>query len=400
MKRINSVWIGSVALLLGSLVTTILLLEGVLRFTQFQRLIATVRVPRFYYRPDLGRGFDIAPNFPTSTISFAGMTYPIWSNELGCFDRSYQGERPSIYLAGDSFTWGFAPYEAKWGTRLEVFTGVRTLKCGVGGYGTKQELLKAQEILTRVPAPRLVLLAYFRENDPEDDFSFPNKLVYDGYLLKKPEGDTKRSFEEMQSRLPDLYTYGSRYCMQTRPAHPALQRVKCLLTRHSITYLLLKNGIKQWISVDHLQKVGVVNAPVVDSVPLTTTDTQAHLQHLREMQEFAKSKGSDFLVVLVPPMQDVQISPGTPDPEQALKEYLVTARIPYLDLREDFQRVDPTARSLYWEGDPHWNVRGNQLASLLIGRAVLDRSAWIPHRDEKRAELEQLIKQEFPLLSP
>lgn len=112
---------------------------------------------------------DIRPNFPTTTIPFPEGPYEVWSNELGCFDMPYRGEEPYIYLTGDSFAWGFAPFENKWGTQLENLLGIRILKCGVIAFGTKQELQKAANDLARLPVPKLILVSYFI-NDVNDDY--------------------------------------------------------------------------------------------------------------------------------------------------------------------------------------------------------------------------------------
>ena len=58
-----------------------------------------------------------------------------------------------ILLVGDSFTHSYAPFPDKWGTRIEKLLHYRVLKCGVTGYGTKQEWLKAAEIISKGPPP-------------------------------------------------------------------------------------------------------------------------------------------------------------------------------------------------------------------------------------------------------
>ena len=133
------------------------------------------------------------------------MEYDIWSNELGCFDEPYRGEKDVILLVGDSFTHSYAPFADKWGTRLEKLLHYRVLKCGVNGYGTRQELLKAQEIIARIHrSPRLIIVGYFW-NDLLDDSAFPSLTAVDGYLvlstlskIRKPTGcETSRPRKEI-----------------------------------------------------------------------------------------------------------------------------------------------------------------------------------------------------------
>ncbi|MBI2120766.1 MAG: hypothetical protein HYT94_04050, partial [Parcubacteria group bacterium] len=133
-----------IALALVSFVVTIVVVDAVLYFTHYRYVILKTIYPRFYFMKDLEIGHDIGINVATTTHLFEDSSYPVWSNDLGCFDTAYASETPYIYLAGDSLTWGFSPFEDMWGTRTQDIVGVRTLKCGVtGGYGTKQEFIKA-----------------------------------------------------------------------------------------------------------------------------------------------------------------------------------------------------------------------------------------------------------------
>ena len=71
------------------------------------------------------------------------------------------------------------------GTLLEGNLGMRVLKCGVSGYGTRQELLKAEKIVGAVRhVPKLVVLGYFL-NDLDDDYRFPPFVEVNGFLVEK-----------------------------------------------------------------------------------------------------------------------------------------------------------------------------------------------------------------------
>jgi len=69
---------------------------------------------------------------------------------LGCFDAPFKNDRDYAVLVGDSFTWGWTPFGEKFGTIIEESCGIRILKCGVGGYGTKQEFLKLKKIVKNI----------------------------------------------------------------------------------------------------------------------------------------------------------------------------------------------------------------------------------------------------------
>ena len=123
----------------------LLLAEGILRLAG-KKPQGVSGLPRWYYIAT-SYGFDINPNFwPPVKHRFTDGEYYVWSNSLGCFDREVEdGEDPLVLIVGDSFTWGFTPFEDKWGTVLEKNLGIRVLKCGVGGYGTRQAFIKAKK---------------------------------------------------------------------------------------------------------------------------------------------------------------------------------------------------------------------------------------------------------------
>jgi hypothetical protein len=94
---------------------------------------------RYYFKADKELGFDIDANRPpVLTRQADGYTYHIWSNEIGCFDEPLGRPGDSILLLGDSFTWDFTRFEDKWGTLLQKHLGMRVLRCGVSGFGTRQ----------------------------------------------------------------------------------------------------------------------------------------------------------------------------------------------------------------------------------------------------------------------
>src|SRR5450759_3598672 len=147
-------------LIFGSVLIVFLLLEVALRFTHYSFLLSRYEEFRYYYKSDLKKGYDIKPNVDKFQSNVENKIYfPVWSNELGCFDDPYKGEKDYILLVGDSFVHGHAPFADKWGSQLEKLLGHRVLKCGVDGYGTKQEYLKTQEIIGIIKtAPRLIIL--------------------------------------------------------------------------------------------------------------------------------------------------------------------------------------------------------------------------------------------------
>ena len=83
----------------------LVLSENILRLTHLKYLIRQdPGYPRYYHRPDPVLHYDISENFPPAKHSFPGLDYLIWSNELGCFDRPYNGEKDYVNADGTRFS--------------------------------------------------------------------------------------------------------------------------------------------------------------------------------------------------------------------------------------------------------------------------------------------------------
>jgi len=79
----------------------------------------------------------------------------------------------------------------------------------VTGYGTKQEWLKAAEIIARVRhQPRLIIVGYFW-NDLSDDYSFPSLTVIDGFLVDATRYKDPKTNQLSKEKLEKQYTFGT-----------------------------------------------------------------------------------------------------------------------------------------------------------------------------------------------
>ena len=138
--------------------------------------------PRNHFTKYPERGFDIAYN---SIPVFAHRPseirpYPIWGNEVGCFDENIKNQsKYLIYLAGDSFTWGYAPLEKKFGTKLENKLRVNVAACGVTHTGQKHQFQKFKEVTQKLGyIPETVFV-----NVVNNDLSYPHSTVIKGYQV-------------------------------------------------------------------------------------------------------------------------------------------------------------------------------------------------------------------------
>ena len=405
MNRKLTKLVANLGLVLASFLAIMVLLEVALHFTSYQRLLLRDRPVRYYYQADAAKGFDIRPNVGKvgTSVDNGSVKYDLWSNELGCFDAPYRGEKDVILLVGDSFTHSYAPFEAKWGTRLEKLLDYRVLKCGVNGYGTRQELLKAQDIIAQIHrSPRLIIVGYFW-NDLQDDYTFPSLTVVDGFLVT-----CDQKYRDQTGRL-DLKTLEKPYTLWDKLTgrYPlGLGRmINYFLEQHFILVNLI-NDAGTRLFPPKTSYANPLNFAAFQDEPWVAQAWPKHLENLKAFEELAASQGAELLVVLIP--TNTQVYPfltggrkiDLERPNRIVSAYLRKEQIHYLDLLPFFRKyADQTPRQylssdrdLYWRANSHFSLKGERLASLLVARAILEQNlVQVPDRDKKLQEIEEKL---------
>jgi hypothetical protein len=391
-------------LVLLGIAVALILLEGLLRLTPYARLISPDPVtPRDYFRADKVNGYDIDENRSANPFRLKECSFDIWSNEIGCFDRPYGGEKHYILLVGDSFSWGYVPYEDNWGGVLESATGRRVLKCGVPGYGTKNAHLKAKSILARLEKkPEVLLVGYFY-NDLLDDYLFPRYRVLDGQVLEGrilADPRTGEIREKTDPLLREEMENWSRFGVPHVPQAPAIKRLKRYLNEHSVLYRVVQPALTALVERAPLS--AEVRAAVLDppsknessvdilfaspeTLPWLSDAWKNHFGNIRRLKEWAGEEGIRLVVVLIPTREQVYgFLPGATArqdnrPGRMVGRFLQQEGISYVDLLPVFQRyadqrprrfLDPE-KDLYWALDSHWSPRGSRLAGLHIARYLV-----------------------------
>ena len=276
------------------------------------------------------------------------MPHPVWSNKLGCFDRPYRGEKNHILLVGDSFTWGYAPFEAKFGTLLESKLNRRVLKCGVPGYGTGQELRKAKRVVRRTGRPSMIIVGYF-ENDLENDYVYPAFKVLNGNLVA-------------HRKVRDYDT--GEIAVVRRAVKKDLRTVRTFLDDHSGIYRLLKRNaaIRKMAAMITGLKIPPVSAGMAmrdpEDFPWLKKAWARHEKNLLGFKTYAESIDARLLIVIIPEMHQVRAGDGEGYYNTRLREFFGRNGMEYLDLLPAFRQADAP---LYWSKDHHTNVAGNEL---------------------------------------
>ncbi|HTZ11224.1 MAG TPA: hypothetical protein VMD04_02445, partial [Candidatus Margulisiibacteriota bacterium] len=285
----------NISLLAFSVIFAVLLVEILLHFTRYRYYI--IKYPPGFDCPDRAAMYDICENHPPIREDHAEFSVVLFSNALGCFDREYFGEKDYIFLTGDSFTFGHALFEDKYGTLLEGYLGERVLKCGVGGYGSIQEYLKIKKVVGRIGLnPKLIIVGYWMGDDLRNDLDCLQK----GYTL---EGENSPAEERLLQGL-----FKPSYSLH-HPRLSLLQKAKEWLVTHSLAYHFFnKNALVRAVG----EKLGLIDilfanlefAPL-NEYPWLKDAWEFHLGNLKEIKKLADSYRSELLIVLLP--ADLQV---------------------------------------------------------------------------------------------
>ena len=409
-------WLIRAIVVVASIGSALILAEIVLRVSGLAPMPVESQppYPPSYFVRTEGNGFDISERFPEAEFKLLDYVrlnkqpFKVWSNELGCFDGPLESGHGAVFLVGDSFTWGYVPFEATWGTIVEREAGIRVAKCGVTAYGTILERIKVEKLARRIGRPAVVVVGYFVGNDLEDDYLFPRVTVSEGYLATRASLSNEVTGTQVVRTEAEIKAAAQEALQDPR----GLGLVKRFVAWHSVTYNLLRNNA---VLRKVMWQMGLAEPPPISLVPLVFRPTDRypwleqawkdHLNNLREMQRVAHDLGAQLLVVVIPTREQVYefLRPRDDEaqweqPNTRLRTFFEAEQIYSLDLLREFQararqtprrELDPV-HDLYWPVDPHFNIAGNRLAGLLVSRYLLEhRLVDQPDRQQRLARVVQ-----------
>lgn len=332
--------------------------------------------PQHYFVADAQTGFDIGFNRRAEHFVPEFGSYPVWSNGIGCFDDDIALDSDisrSIYLAGDSFTWGYAPYEAKFGTLLKKRTDVRVLSCGVPHSGQRHQLLKFQrnvESLKTYPSIVVVNVSY---NDIENDYAFPHTTVIDGWQVDTAQvsGDGRivlRQPDEIKDEMKKIMADAD---------NPSLKfRIQRFISHYSAS-AQIANAILQrlhrWSATDTTpsnEELGIVYSLFRASTK-HQFDTQ-FADHNREAlltwQQDAVMNNYRLVIALIPSAKQLS------DQEyySALRQFLATHDFEYYEFSQSPVVTNNAAAAIeyYWQFDPHFSIEGNAAYAKFLAESL------------------------------
>ena len=280
------------------------------------------------------------------------------------------------------------------------------LKCGVSGFGTHQELIKAQNVIRQIGrSPRFLIVGYFIKNDLEDDALFPRRTVIDGFRLDRFKRDEKGGIveiprETLKTRLDNFLAFGD------PDGEPGIRgRVRIWLNRNSILYILAK------------QRSNIVRRAIQSSAQEAPPDTEGdpsdleahsptpawidegwpeHEQNLNAFKRFAEELGSELIFVIFSGREQAHTQFIRP----RLMRFFESNQVDFVDLDPVFalsKRKDPKGL-LFWRSDTHWNPRGNRLAALWVEHRLVQRYPGQISKSVSSDRIENKLRQEFSIV--
>jgi hypothetical protein len=337
--------------------------------------------PRNYHVKHEERGFDIGPNRRTDHAVEDGVTYPIWSNSIGCFDIEHASYDRYVYLAGDSTAWGYTPFDDKFGTILERKTGKQILKCGVDHTGQWHQLSKLVEIVEKIGTlPETILLSY-NSNDVPNDYTHPHSTVISGWkldmvLLKDDLALHRYSFEEVRKEFDTwLKAVGEKRIPDSWPEKFKARVMQFSLTAQLANLLIRKAASRMTRGSEASGKSrerelnGLYSLPQDDDGKQWYVDNpfaQRNKEALLAFKRFAEKNGVRLIVALMPLKRSGIVR----------EQYYEQVRR-FLD-SNDIEFIDPAFslndrgvwKDLFWEIDHHLDPTGNEvIAEILMEEA-------------------------------
>lgn len=333
--------------------------------------------PFDYFVADDRRGFDIGRDRQAKHW-VEGETFDIWSNSLGCYDGEPDRSKRYVYLVGDSFTWGYAPYESKFGTLLERSTGWTVYKCGVTHSGQYHQLDKLLEIQALVETRPVAMLVFWYFNDIANDRYYPHSTVVDGWQVDdvqiEQDGTPVRIDRGTLTRQVDERLSASQ---RGQPGYT----LRDSLLQYSLIFNLLR-WTKQAVfssplTLTHLE------APVPSAVRKNLYDVdlirdgrvfysdnpiaEKNKAALLSLKQKAAEFNSMFAVVLIPIPQ----RPFDTRWHAEVKEFLGGNQIASVDLASSFIERGEDAESVFLL-DGHFSRHGNAVVAQILEEKFAD----------------------------
>ena len=381
------------SLLIIMLIITVLvvfLVEVTLRFTPYQVYVTKGQgaFPPMFVVDDQA-GFDLAENYKGGSHSTIETEYPVFSNNVSCFDEDVELNKRHNILIGDSFTWGFSPLDKKWTTVLEKNTNHNFIKCGVPAYGPKQTLFKLKKLIKKIgKAPKTLIYAYYW-NDLNDDYTGRASTAIEGHLINRIKSFNYKTGDIEYSTKEDLVKTFQQYKEHGDSDYQSLsasKKIRYWIRKNSIIANLVFNAVfankpqevEMIVEGNSAQYKTYLSKMNIDKYPWVDKAWKNHLKNIGNLINYARSIDSKIMVVIIPTKDHVYPNNMTKEALEnikkshlRLKNYLAEKKVSYFDLFDGFSKASNHSNNLYLSNDLHFTTEGEALAGKLISEYLI-----------------------------
>lgn len=344
-------------------------------FTDYRRKLPPIvggqgNIGKNYFIKNESRGFDIGRN-KNSHHWVDGITYPIWSNSLGCFDNEHAAYDKYIYFAGDSFTWGYTPFDMKFGTIIERVTGTQILKCGVTHTGQIHQFSKFVELVANIGNFPKAIFVFYYSNDVADDYAHPHSTVIQGWLvdsvyLDKYDEIVQISRQDLRKRMSDkiddlnLKVGWWESIKNTLKYYSLTTNIVVYFKDYvysKITSTRSHSNVKKERPFHHISEKKNGRHWYFDN-----PKAQMNKEALIKFKKFSTINNIVLSVVLIPNANEF----SNTNWYEGVRDFLSLNKIRYIDLSFNFKDKELSSKELSWENDGHFNPFGNEVVAEIL----------------------------------
>lgn len=308
--------------------------------------------PRFHFEANNQRGFDIAKSSKkilTSNMPSEGAPYYVWGNSLGCFDNDLSKDKNyQIYLAGDSFTWGYTEFKKKFGTLVESSLKKNIAKCGVTATGQRHQYDKFVEISKELKYFPPVVIVSVYENDVYDDFLYPSSTVYSGYIVGqrtlKKNGDNYSIIQLKDDEIKNKFLRLKKY-----DGYNSIYR-KYDPRNWSSSFVVFLEIIK---SIRDFQAPFNKDNKINSKYNLESNFNQPNLSAISNWIDHSKKNNYKLIFITIP------LKRSNKTYYNELHRFIYNKGIESYDFEDYISKNNLEKGKLYWELDGHFNQLGN-----------------------------------------
>lgn len=290
-------------------------------------------------------------------------------NSVGAADieRERQSVRKRIVVLGDSFVDGYTTLDSnRMSNQAEKATGIPHLNFGCGSMGTIQYSLVYKH-LAKTFSHDAVIVFTLPGNDFEDNEDIGEMIFYRPLLVGKyPNYTLTHNFNDITKS--DAYPYNQMNGILYEPKLTTNQKIKARLLENTFMF----NVIEKISSKINALPASTQKPSYFNTVNDVQWDKMRYSFEQIDKEanvSLKEGKRRKIIIVALPALHDLEnrkIKNGPMLLSKKLTTLCENKGWGYIDVLEYFYAHSNNYKELYLSCDPHWSVKGHQLASEAI----------------------------------